>query len=328
VRYFPELSLRDAGCLDALLSLRARAALGSDAAHRVEEDIDAEPYRAWIRLSSPQAELRAGLQKLDFGQATLLRPLMWFDRVDPRDSLGLTDGVYGLLARYYFLSNTRLWAWGLYGNGDPKGWEVFPSVETEPEYGGRLQTPLLGGEFGLSYHHRVAAVPQGIAPAAPSSSTEAVENRLGLDARWDVLVGLWLETTVSRLAVPYGEALYTSLAMVGLDYTLDWGNGLYVLCEHLLARTGEHAFDSREANDVSAALVQYPVGLVDNVRCIVNYDWENGDWFRFVGWEKVYDDWSFHLNVFWNPEQRLLPGQPGSESFAGTGAQALVVFNH
>jgi len=55
----------------------------------------------WIRLSTKQFELRAGLQKINFGSATLLRPLMWFDKIDPRDPLQLTDGVYALLARYY-----------------------------------------------------------------------------------------------------------------------------------------------------------------------------------------------------------------------------------
>jgi len=54
------------------------------------------------------------LQKINFGSATLFRLLMWFDRIDPRDPLKLTDGVYGLLLRYYFHNNTNIWLWGLY----------------------------------------------------------------------------------------------------------------------------------------------------------------------------------------------------------------------
>ena len=64
------------------------------------DDIDTDgtlkPYRMWLRLSTSQLEIRAGLQKINFGSAALLRPLMWFDRIDPRDPLQLTDGVYGL----------------------------------------------------------------------------------------------------------------------------------------------------------------------------------------------------------------------------------------
>ena len=67
-----------------------------------------KPYRASLRVSSEQWEIRAGLQKISFGSATLLRPLMWFDGIDPRDPLKLTDGVYGLLGRYYFLNNANI----------------------------------------------------------------------------------------------------------------------------------------------------------------------------------------------------------------------------
>ena len=80
-----------------------------------------KPYRLWLRFTTNQFELRAGLQKINFGSATLLRPLMWFDRIDPRDPLQLTDGVYGILGRYYFLNNTNIWLWVLYGNDETKG---------------------------------------------------------------------------------------------------------------------------------------------------------------------------------------------------------------
>ena len=37
------------------------------------------PYRMWARYSGKQIEIRAGLQKIDFGSATLLRPLQWLE---------------------------------------------------------------------------------------------------------------------------------------------------------------------------------------------------------------------------------------------------------
>ncbi|GAI27146.1 unnamed protein product, partial [marine sediment metagenome] len=59
---------------------------------------------------------------------------MWFDRIDPRDPLQLTDGVYGLLLRQYFLNNANIWVWGLYGNDDLRGWEYLPSEAKSVEF--------------------------------------------------------------------------------------------------------------------------------------------------------------------------------------------------
>ncbi len=115
---------------------------------------DVQPYRAWARYSGKQFEIRAGLQKINFGSATSLRPLRWFDQVDPRDPLALTAGVWGLLGRYYFLNNANVWLWGLYGNEDVKGWEVTSTYEQIPEFGGRFQHPVPKGELAVTYHHR------------------------------------------------------------------------------------------------------------------------------------------------------------------------------
>ena len=76
-------------------------------------DGDLRPYRAWMKFSGEQFEVRGGLQKINFGSASMLRPLMWFDQIDPRDPLQLTDGVWGILGRYYFLNNANIWVWGL-----------------------------------------------------------------------------------------------------------------------------------------------------------------------------------------------------------------------
>tara|TARA_R110002033_G_scaffold171215_1_gene218624 strand:+ start:1559 stop:2149 length:591 start_codon:yes stop_codon:yes gene_type:complete len=90
-----------------------------------------DPYRVWARYSGNQYEIRVGLQKIDFGVATMLRPLQWFNQVDPRDPLELTNGVYGALGRYYFLNNANIWLWALYGNEKTRG---FDAVETNKKY--------------------------------------------------------------------------------------------------------------------------------------------------------------------------------------------------
>ena len=62
-------------------------------------------------LINKNIENRLGLQKIDFGSALLIRPLQWFNQIDPRDPLRLTNGVYGILFRQYFNDNSNIWLW-------------------------------------------------------------------------------------------------------------------------------------------------------------------------------------------------------------------------
>src|SRR5512143_2046551 len=115
---------------------------------------DIKPYRCWLRLSSARFEARLGLQQLSFGSATLFRPLMWFDSLDPRDPTEITDGVYGLLLRFYAKGNANAWLWGLYGNSERRGFDAVPPNKKSPEFGGRIELPLFKGEIAATYHHR------------------------------------------------------------------------------------------------------------------------------------------------------------------------------
>jgi hypothetical protein len=130
LRYIPSIYYGVRASGQKLIDFEASANIyGTLAFHPFDTantDGSLKPYRFWMRYSSEQFELRLGLQKINFGSASMLRPLMWFDQMDPRDPLHLTDGVWGLLARYYFLNNTNVWLWGLYGNNNPRGWELVP----------------------------------------------------------------------------------------------------------------------------------------------------------------------------------------------------------
>ncbi len=142
LRYIPDILLEkklsdqlDAN-VDISLNTFATAQYAKNESPSYEEEI--KPYRGWARLSTEKFEVRVGLQKINFGSAMIFRPLMWFDRVDPRDPLQLTDGVYAMLARYTLLNNANIWLWGLYGNNDTKGWELSPTEKKTSEYGGRV----------------------------------------------------------------------------------------------------------------------------------------------------------------------------------------------
>jgi hypothetical protein len=289
-----------------------------------ETDGKIKPYRLWLRFSTNQLELRAGLQKINFGSATLLRALMWFDRIDPRDPLQLTDGVYGLLGRYYFLNNTNIWLWGLYGNDETRGWEIFPSVKDKPEFGGRIQVPVWTGEVGLSGHHRKADT-WGIINSSDSFS----EKRLALDGKWDIGVGLWFESVINHSDLDSTSLRYNRMLNLGIDYTFDIGNGLHVLTEYLRVDMSEEPFESGKPVSFSALSLNYPVGLLDNLNAIFYYDWSNENMYRFLSWQRTYDHWSFYVMGFWNPSEfRIYQNQDEQNLFTGKGVQLMVVFNH
>ena len=109
-------------------------------------------YRLWFKAGSPQLEARTGLQRLNFGSAQILRPLQWFDNLDPTDILEQTEGVQALLIRKYFLNNANLWVWGIRGDGKPRGETPIATKEGTLELGGRIQLPLPNGEWALSFN--------------------------------------------------------------------------------------------------------------------------------------------------------------------------------
>jgi|WetSurMetagenome_2_1015567.scaffolds.fasta_scaffold35070_2 hypothetical protein len=289
-----------------------------------------KPYRGFVRLSSARFEARAGLQKINFGSAMLLRPLMWFDRVDPRDPLELTDGVYGLLARYYFQNNTNIWAWGLLGNSSPKGWEQVGSVRWAPEPGARVQVPIPRGEVAATYHHRV--IDYSHADKIPEMLDEQDEDRLGLDAKVDLGVGLLVEGTLSRetrrLSEEEDPPVWTRLAVVGVDYTFGIGSGLGVTAEHMLMGGAAEPFGRGTGAQFSALMLGLPLGLLDNLRGMVYYDWKNEDPYGYLGWQRTLDNWIFSVGAFWNPASVPASAAGPVTGVAGKGVRLDVVFNH
>ena len=122
---------------------------------------------------------------------------------------------------------------------------------------------------------------------------------------------------------------YVRMMNLGLDYTFGLGNGLYALCEHFRFERTEEILGKGEGVEFSALSLNYPLGLIDNVTGMVYYDWENHDWYRFVNWQRTYDDWSFYFIGFWNPEAfQIYQNVAENNLFAGKGVQFMVIFNH
>ena len=333
LRYLPEaqLSVPVRGQLKLYVEASVNAFLTADIRERAcSLDVRLKPYRGFVRLSSARFEARAGLQKINFGSAMLLRPLQWFDRVDPRDPLGLTDGVYGLLARYYFQDNANLWAWGLLGNSSPKGWEQVGSERWIPEFGGRAQLPIPRGELAATYHHRVADY--GGTTETDDFLTDQDEDRFGLDAKVDAGIGLCFEGTLSRVTrrTLNGDLfpLWTRAAVVGVDYTVGLGAGLGAAAEHLFAGSANEPLGRGTDVQFSAVMVSYPLDLLDNLRGIVFFDWTGHRPYSYLAWQRTLDNWVFSVAGFWYPDRPvLIPGQAAG-GVGGKGLQVTVVFNH
>ncbi|MBN2103386.1 hypothetical protein JW835_05020 [bacterium] len=276
-----------------------------------------KPYRMWLRISTDQFEARLGLQKINFGSARLIRPLMWFDRLDPRDPLQLTDGVNAILMKYTFLNNANIWAWGLYGNEDIKGYEILPTQKNTLEFGGRFQYPLPSGEIALTMNQRRV------------KNIESLERRIAFDGRWDIEIGIWLELTLTHLEWDRLPYQYQTMGTLGLDYTFGIGNGFYCQAEHFTFRISDKWSDPGTTRKLTALSLNYPLGLIDNLITMIYYDWDEHDLYRFINWQRTYDSWQIHLIGFWNPEQfQLIQFQTGQSLWMGKGIQCMVVFNH
>jgi len=331
LRYVPGLSMsysiEEKYTFDSEISFNARTTSIFWSNDSIDPDGQIKPYRIWFRFAGNQFELRAGLQKINFGSSVMLRPLMWFDRIDPRDPLQITDGVYGLLGRYYFLNNANIWIWGLYGNQDTKGWEFAKTWKKMPELGGRIQVPVLTGEVAGTYHFRQADFRESGIYDTITYSDPINENRFGLDGKFDMLIGLWFEGAMIRQDLENkGYQRYLNL---GIDYTFNLGNGLNIMTECFTFSMADKAFIQGEGSSFTALSLNYSFSIINSLNVIVFYDWKNDDLYNFINWTWQFDKWSFYIMGFWNPNRfQVYPGLEEANLFAGKGIQIMAVFNH
>lgn len=321
LRYIPELSFqKDVGNgwqLDAEAALHAHVYWMD---HGAPEGI-LKPYRLWLRATNAQWELRAGLQKINFGSAQLFRPLMWFDQVDPVDPLQLTDGVWAMMGRYVWLNNANVWLWALPGGQDKRLWDLEASRSDVPELGGRLQLPLRRGEMAASVHHRVLK--------GTEERLRTSETRVGLDGRLDLGLGLWYEATWMGVSRNVGLRTQQIAATVGADYTLPLGNGLGLMAEQLFYTYGTHLNALESPMMLTALSVSYPVDIQRDARAMVYYEPRHSSVFGFLMWGRTWDALRLHALLYSNPSLLQLPVLQSSTSyFAGSGIQVTLIWNH
>jgi hypothetical protein len=276
-------------------------------------------YRTILRYTSEQTDIQLGLQKINFGPAQLLRPLMWFDRVDPRDPIKLTDGVYALRYKYSFLNNSLVWLWCLYGNKDNEGYELLPTVKQSPEFGGRIQLPAAAGEIAATFHTR----------KVDAMLFNYRENRYALDGRWDVGVGVWFESAWQQNISILPVYKWNSMTTIGTDYTIPEGNGIYVMAEHMIT-TVSNSFGKADQNrQISAMMITYSLGMLNNIMLQEYYDWHNKNIYQYFQFQRTYDNFIINFALFHYPEKGgslFLNGQ--TSLLSGYGLQLMLIFNY
>jgi len=293
-------------------------------------DFDINPYRFWIRRSTDKLELRIGLQKITFGTAKLFRPLMWFDKLDPRDPLQITDGVWGLRVSRDFDNNANAWLWGLLWNNEPKGWELIPTKKNNIEFGGRFQIPIWRGEIGFSGHNRIIDkndLPSDLEINTMSKATPEI--KAALDGYFDIGIGLWFESSVVHADYGADFPNWQSFLTIGSDYTFDIGNGVTITGEHFIYSTNDKPFSTNDDAQLTGIMAMYPLGLFDQVSGMLFYSWDLELTYFFISWKRTYDDWTINLNTFFssNSDESFSLNQSISD-FSNRGIQLMLIFNH
>ena len=229
-------------------------------------------YRAWLRYSSEQFDVRLGLQKINFGQAKVLRNLKWFDTINPLDPRRESKGVNAILFRYFFLNNANIWVWGIAGDNELKGNETIQSNKNiEPGF--RCQIPIKNAEIGLSFHNRIRI-------------DKRTENKFGCDFYLDYFLGMWSEFCLVK-----DTDTETYQLTFGSDYTLPFFSGLHILLE------SNSTWAENDSVQNNVIMLDLPVSLLDNISVMTlsNFDEKISNY--TLSWNRNYDHLSLTANA-------------------------------
>ena len=320
---YPEQSLLEGIDFEAALNLNAQFD-GFFGSGNKGADESSEFHRLWVRYSSESVEFRYGLQKIAFGPGLILRPLRWFDSLDPKDPTGQTDAVTAARFRYFGKHDITYWGWAVH----PENSDLFSP-------GGRIELPVpVVGELGLTFHHRPGYKGNKIPDNSgmPFVHQSSQEDRYGIDVRADAVIGLWAEAVAAKSSE--GDPFYRidhNVYMIGGDYTLPVGNGIYVLAEHMFDRVESKFLKTQFNREFTAFMLNYPIGIFDQVALIFEYDWDGDRMFNFLRISRTYDNLTVNLILFDNPKRdEFSEVELSGAGYAGFGSgfQAVLVYNH
>jgi len=218
-----------------------------------------KPYRGWLRYSTQRIEARLGLQKVSFGPARVLRPLAWFDTIDPRDPIVQTEGVEAFRLRFFPSNSLALWTW------------IMQDVSDTLSYGGRGELSTSLGEWGLTLHQ----------------DTDVSNTQVGIDFRYDGFIGFWNESVMIK-----SDNIEIDMITVGVDYTLPIASGVLIMTESMFRSSKQNTTTSDQT--FTAFMASLPVGMFHNVMLISSLDWDENNTYNYLRWSSTYDNFSIN----------------------------------
>ncbi len=244
-------------------------------------------YRSWIRYKNKDIEIRAGIQKLNFGPAKLFRALQWFDTLDPIDPLQLTPGVNAVRFRKEMSQTSHYMMWLIHKTDDMKILEPHQSVKGSNEFGGRYQALTPYGEFAITSHFRF------IQPGVD----KLPEFRLAFDGSVDKGISAWFESVFIQSTEEPGFIDFQQITTVGVDYTFNLGNGFYSSLEAYRYNSSGSNISSNTIRRLGA-LFSYPLSIFDNFISVSYYDLELKESFQYIAWQRAYDNLTLDAGLF------------------------------
>mgnify|MGYP006079048185 CR=1 FL=1 len=286
--YIAELSLRSNDNLDFEWSRKLTSKYSNSETFNINQN-----YRLWIRYSKPKYDFRLGLQKISFGAASLLRPLNWFDTIDFTSTTDQTDGIKAMRAQFFPSESTIFWIWCL--------------DDEKVSCGSRLEFLNSLGSFGLSYHndrnntsHEVFKAPQII--ENQPFMFPGKNHRIGIDYRYDGLMGLWLEGSSILSSSKDINLNRFDMLTLGADYTFPILNGLLISSESMYFSIISQ--DLWILNQTTSSLIaSMPIGMLNDLMFITIRDWDTKDFYNLLRWSTTFDYFSINCMLSINPSE-------------------------
>ena len=170
-------------------------------------------YRGYVRFESRHFEAVVGRQRIPWGVGRLWNPIDRFNAIAPLQIQAESPGVDAVDLKFLFSDQLELEV------------VIAPGANSaDHDYGARLQGFVGSVDFG---------VVGGVFDEAPTVGFDLAANLGDAAGRAEVVY-----THPERDIWPTGAASPQRLSdfwqiTVSVDYNVDWGNGLYLLAEHL-----------------------------------------------------------------------------------------------
>ena len=251
------------------------------------DSVSVTNYRSWVRYKCKDIEIRAGIQKFNFGPAKLFRALQWFDTLNPVDPLRLTPGINALRVRKEMSQTDYYMMWIIHKIDEMVSLEPHQSKKGSNEYGGRYQTVTKYGEFAITSHFRF------IEPGVE----KLPEFRVAFDGSVDMGINTWFESVFIKSKEEAGFVDFQQMTTVGVDYTFNVGNGFYSSFEAYRYYSSGSNISSNKIGKLGA-LFSYPLSIFDNFTSISYYDLELKESFQYVAWQRAYDNLTLDAGLF------------------------------